>query len=544
MITIIPEAAMENLRFLTAEVESQVTYLQRYLAKPNAAASRRILDRAGYASNLKMRVHNSCLTRLSRGRVKSQQQLALTGFCYVATHLERVTDKCRDAVDQLALMEDLDNLDAGGCRTMLGQVLKGVRLVPPAVENNDTGAAVKVGEIEERLERRYNRLKNSHIDSLRKRRQLGDLSHALLVAYSIKQMGDSLLRASESIISLNLGQPITFERYQSLQELAGSYRDEDLHIETIAETRSGSTIAGVITARQTTPGYVAIYKDGQKGKLKEERQGVESWHEIYPGLAPRILSYRKRGESAALLIEHLSGLTFEQILLRESPELIAESLKQLGKTLRSVWKATRTDKPVSAGFIQQMQSRMGGVYRVHPKFKQSDSRICDLAVPSFDTLIKQAARYERKVRAPFSVYIHGDFNVDNIIYDPLERRINFIDLHRSRHMDYVQDVSVFMVSIYRLRILDAPARRGMMGVILDFYAMARRFARKRDDETFELRLALGLARSFATSTRFILDEALSRRMFLRSRYLMELVLQTDPAEQAGFRLPMKEIFVD
>jgi hypothetical protein len=110
-------------------------------------------------------------------------------------------------------------------------------------------------------------------------------------------------------------------------------------------------------------------------------------------------------------------------------------------------------------------------------------------------------------------------------------------------MDYVQDVSVFMVSNYRLQILDAPLRRRIMKLAKDFYRIARRYADKAGDETFELRLALGLARSFATSTRFILDKSLARNMFLRARYLIEQVLASDPKKAAKFKIPLKEIFI-
>lgn len=142
------------------------------------------------------------------------------------------------------------------------------------------------------------------------------------------------------------------------------------------------------------------------------------------------------------------------------------------------------------------------------------------------------------------MYIHGDFNLDNIIYDPREKRINFIDLHRSRYMDYVQDISVFMVSNYRLQIMEAETRQRLMRMARDLYRSARRYAIKNGDVTFELRLALGLARSFASSTRFILDQSLARRMFMRARYLLERVLTVEPGEEAEFRLPVKEIFVD
>ncbi|MGB5441698.1 MAG: phosphotransferase, partial [Gammaproteobacteria bacterium] len=271
--------------------------------------------------------------------------------------------------------------------------------------------------------------------------------------------------------------------------------------------------------------------------------GLVSWQEIFPGLVPRILSYRKRGQSASLLIEHLAGLTFEQILLHEPARLLRETQKQLHRTLGKVWRETHTDTPVCAAYMRQLSKRLEDVYSIHPEFRQPDSRICGKSVASFGALLKQANRLEAGIRAPFSVYIHGDFNVDNIIYDPLDRKINFIDLHRSRYMDYVQDVSVFMVSNYRLQVFDAPLRRRIMMLTREFYRFAADFADKSGDKTFELRLALGLARSFATSTRFILDKSLSRAMFLRARYLLERLLAADLKKPASFRVPVREIFI-
>ena len=67
--------------------------------------------------------------------------------------------------------------------------------------------------------------------------------------------------------------------------------------------------------------------------------------------------------------------------------------------------------------------------------------------------------------------------------------------------------------------------------------------RNQKDYSFELRLALGLARSFASSTRFILDQTLAAAMFLRARYLLELALATNPDKPHKFRLPIQEIFV-
>jgi len=397
------------------------------------------------------------------------------------------------------------------------------------------------------LEKDSRKLVKKYIAGLKHRQHTEYLVAGLFLVHGIEQMGAAMLDISEAIISASLGQPFSTDRYHSLrasmEQLGTAGSDSGLVAEQIAETRSGSGISAISAAGHEEAGYVAIYKDGRKRKLREERKGLENWQEIFPGLAPRILSYHKRGQSAALLIEHLAGLTFEQILLHESPRLIGKTLRQLGNTLGKIWRETRTDKPVSAAYMRQLSKRLEDVYTIHPEFRQDSGRICGRSIPSFGALLKQAHRLEAGIEAPFSVYIHGDFNVDNIIYDPLEQKISFIDLHRSRYMDYVQDVSVFMVSSYRLQIFDAPLRRRILELAQEFYRFAAAYAGKSGDRTFEVRLALGLARSFATSTRFILDKSLAQAMFMRARYLLEQVLAANLRNPASFHVPVKEIFV-
>jgi aminoglycoside phosphotransferase len=288
--------------------------------------------------------------------------------------------------------------------------------------------------------------------------------------------------------------------------------------------------------------YPAIFKQGHTKKLKRERKGVESWHDVFPGLAPQILSWKKKGKSASLLIEHLSGNTFEQIVLNESDEMLADVLQVLKNTLYSVWTETLADKPVAAQFMRQLDKRISDVYAVHPEFHDSLQKICGYQVASFDSMAATAAEIESGLQAPFSVYIHGDFNIDNLIYDASNSQLRYVDLHRSRYMDYVQDVSVFMVSKYRLQVLDPAVRRRIAAVIYNFYRIAAEFAKDNNDSTFELRLAFGLVRSLATSTRFILDRNLARGMFLRARYLLEQIVKLEPEAYADYCVPVEEIF--
>jgi hypothetical protein len=536
-----------NLRFLIAEVGSQVSNLQSYLGTPSVNVARRILDRSGYAYNLMLHIHDSCHNQAIKAGESATGSASLRAIESIATDLERITELCRECIQQLNYLQNRRCHGAGACKCMLGRIIRGLDRIEPAIRRNDTRLALRIGRIKPRLDKASKRLVKKYTAGLKRKKHTEDLVAGLFLVHGIEQMGDAMLNISEAIISANLGQPINIERYHSLrasmEQLGTASDSSDLVAEPIAETRSGSGISGISTTGQKDSGYVAIYKDGKKRKLREERRGLASWKEIYPGLAPRILSYHKRGQSASLLIEHLAGLTFEQILLHEPARLLRQTRKQLNRTLIKVWRETRTGKPVSAAYMRQLSKRLEEVYTIHPEFRQDDCRICGKAVPSFGTLLKRAHHLEAGIRAPFSVYIHGDFNVDNIIYDPLEKKINFIDLHRSRYMDYVQDVSVFMVSNYRLQIFDAPLRRRIMIVTQDFYRFAAAFARKSGDRTFELRLALGLARSFATSTRFILDKSLARAMFLRARYLLELALAADLKDPASFRVPVEEVFI-
>ncbi|KPM80564.1 aminoglycoside phosphotransferase family protein [Cobetia sp. UCD-24C] len=294
----------------------------------------------------------------------------------------------------------------------------------------------------------------------------------------------------------------------------------------------------------TSPEYLAIFKDGLGRKVEEERQGVERWHDIYPGIAPRILSHHQQGDSAALLIEHLPGMTLEHLLINESSRLNRTAQQVLVETLHSVWTTTRRDKPVTAGHMRQLLKRLSDVYQIHPEFRHCGASLCGREMPSLEALIEQAAGLERSLEAPFAVYIHGDFNVDNILFDPAKQSIRFIDLHRSAYQDYVQDVSVHMVSHYRLQLTDAALRARILALALSFGQQMRRFAHEQRDTTFEWRLALGLARSFATSTRFILDAGLAGRMFNRARFILEHVLGADPERPADYRIPLEELFVD
>ena len=540
------QSIRHNLEFLQTELVSRLESIKSYLDDTSPEAAENIFKRSGYISNLKQRIHDACYRYLAKKDSQDAPEvLRVSAIDIIATELERIADLGEEFVQQSIYLEDPGRKNFPRLLSQIDLVIEAVAMVHTALFENDTQVAIKIGRTQGRLERKFRKLLKKNAASLRDTSDAENLLSISFTAYSIERMGDSLLTISEAIISSNLGMVMDSSRFQAMQDISkitDSANTEELNIQNVAETRSGAAISSIQLPDGESGSYPAIFKQGHTKKLKRERKGVESWHDVFPGLAPQILSWKKKGKSASLLIEHLSGNTFEQIVLNDSTETLNEVLQVLKTTLHSVWTETLADKPVSAEFMRQLDKRISDVYAVHPEFRDSLQVICGHEVPSFDSLAAEAAEIETGLHAPFSVYIHGDFNIDNLIYDADNRQIRYVDLHRSRYMDYVQDVSVFMVSNYRLQVLDPVVRRRIASVICDFYHIAADFAANKEDSTFELRLAFGLVRSLATSTRFILDRNLARGMFLRARYLLEQIVSLDPAACEDYRVPVEEIF--
>lgn len=540
------QSIRHNLEFLQTELVSRLESIKTYLDDTSPEAAENIFKRSGYISNLKQRIHDACYRYIAEtDNSDTPEVLRVRAIDIIATELENIAGLGEEFVQQSIYLEDPGKKNFPRLLSQIDLVIEAVAMVHTALFENDTQLAIKIGRTQGRLERKFRKLLKKNAASLRDTSDAENLLSISFTAYSIERMGDSLLTISEAIISSNLGMVMDSTRFQAMQEISkinDSVNTEELNIQNVAETRSGAAISSIQLPDGDSGSYPAIFKQGHTKKLKQERKGVESWHDVFPGLAPQILSWKKKGKSASLLIEHLSGNTFEQIVLNGSTETLNDVLQELKNTLHSVWTETLADKPVSAEFMRQLDKRISDVYAVHPEFQDRLQVICGLEVPSFDSLAAKAAKIETGLQAPFSVYIHGDFNIDNLIYDADNRQIRYVDLHRSRYMDYVQDVSVFMVSNYRLQVLDPAVRRRIAGVICNFYRIAAEFAKKNNDRTFELRLAFGLVRSLATSTRFILDRDLARGMFLRARYLLEQIIRLEPAAYEDYRVPVEEIF--
>jgi aminoglycoside phosphotransferase (APT) family kinase protein len=278
-----------------------------------------------------------------------------------------------------------------------------------------------------------------------------------------------------------------------------------------------------------------IVKEGNMDKLSRERDSINRWHQLSPGLAPRVYGYREGARMAALLMEYLQGRTMQAVMMAGPDRLAERAYGRFASTIPRLWRMTKTSVPRPVDYVAQLEARLEDVRRLHPQFFSQEKRVGALSVSSLDQLLRRISLSEETMEAPFSVLIHGDFNANNVIYDDEQDRIHFIDLYRSAEGDYIQDASVFLVSCFRIPVLDDEIRSRLNWVAKAFLELVRDFAAEQGDRTVERRLALGLIRSFLTSTRFIPDEVFAEQLFSRAVYLMEALLRSRSG--VGFRVP-------
>ena len=539
-------AVQENLHFLLNEIENHCQLAELFYSSHSVDLALRMRSRRGYVQTLREKMEKECAQLIERRKPGTAFYMRVEAFRTLASILDSISSDFLNAIEEATLEQAYQPPASALCYELVRSIQRSVRLVKLGVVKSHRRTGIKLGRRVQGMLAAYDGIQQLTLAS---KDQLSDrqLQASLLSSYCLKNIISRLAMVGEALIKADLGQVVSLQNYDHLRATASSlnYSLSDLKVRRLALTRSGSAIATISHKKKLSGDVLAVYKEGDQEKIAEEIQGVKQWREVDPRLAPDVLSHSQPSkDTSALLIEHMPGKTFEALLLAEKTRAVSAAQEALFATLKSIWEKTLTKESCNAKFMQQLAKRLPDSSKVHPKFFTPKHQLCGYVSPSFDDLVEQVAKLEASWKAPFSVLIHGDFNVDNLIYDDAAERIYFIDLHRSRYFDYVQDISVLMVSIYRLQVLGGSTRALMMNTAKQIYQFAQGFAKRHDDNYFELRLAAGLARSFATSTRFIFDKKLASRMHLRARYLLERLAALTPDDELTFKIPLKELYFE
>ncbi len=536
------DGIFRNFRLLLTQVVKQLETTRRMLDEPTDALARGQQSSENYIDTQRAMIENDCYGLIARSQDANSDTTAIArALIVVVGNLERISDFAISTVRQARQLRDIQRLRRYDYGEYFDLLLDGIGLIDDAMTMRNSQAAMRICRIEEELDDLYRDDYLKILQELRETQEPEPLVLSMFCLHYLERMGDALLNIGEAILSAAVGERMKVQQYGMLDQALSSRSGlaqpiEDVEVSSIWGTKSGVRVGAAEANTADGPRRV-LFKEGDPEKLRKELESLERWEQIAPGLAPRVVEYQQKEGEAALLLQFLEGRTFQDLLLNAERAVCERARARIEETLAGIWRRTREDDPINAHFARQMSDRLDDVFRQHPSFRGSDVRIGAVKAPSFSSLLVQARGLDDELPAPFSVFIHGDFNIDNILYEATNDQLHFIDVYRSRRQDYVQDVSVFLVSIFRLPIFEPLIRRSLNAAARGFLSFARGFAREQGDATFEARLGLGLARSFATSTRFEADYSFANVMRQRATLLMETLLDHRGIPWAEYRAP-------
>ncbi|MFP4237626.1 MAG: PhoU domain-containing protein, partial [Desulfonatronovibrio sp.] len=439
----------EKIHFMVLEVTSQLENTLKIIMDPQSKLADRVKAKDDHIDNYKAVIENMCFSHIHGHETLHKQRIDfIRALNIISNNLERISDYCVNTVGQLGYLEDQSILRDYEFKPYFQQMLPCLEIINKALFQKDLNLALKICKSEFIIDKLYKKDFDTIIDELNQDKSKHDLVTCLFIFRYLERMGDSLLNIGEAIIFSVFGEKLKIHQYQALKDSLDSI-DKDINIdqvdfESIWESRSGCRIGKIIDPT-LHGGKGVLFKEGKLAKIARENENIEIWREIFSSLVPKVFSYNQSKGNASMLLEFLQGCSFQETMSIEDRDIQENAFFLLKETLSLIWEKTIRQEPVNAGFISQLSSRVDDVLMIHPGFDFSQVKPDTQGTSALNTFIERLSAIENSLEAPFSVFIHGDFNSNNIIYNQKEQQIYFIDLHRSSYNDYVQDISVFLV---------------------------------------------------------------------------------------------------
>jgi len=539
----------ENFKFISLEVANQIKATTSFLSSPSHELYDKIVSRDDYIDNLKNIVENNCFSKIHTDKRISKKRIdEIRSVHIMCVNLERIADFCVNIVGQVGYLSDPAFLHRFDYKSMLAEIKKSASQILPSHERQDLGGALSICRSEYTLDQMYKANFDRVMAELIAGRNMQDYVTVLFIFRYLERIGDSLLNIGEALLFSIIGERVRIEQFQALQQTLSSTGFtgciSEIDFQSIWGTRSGCRISRIGGKEPQKIDYTheSVFKEGNLTKIRNEKENIERWQKIFPGLGPRIFSYQEEARKASLLVEFLPGCTLDEIILTTSREVVDWVLVTLEQTVEELWELSKRDTPARTRYIRQIRDRLDQIKQVHPEFVRNAKGVGAARVESTRELLAKCEEVEKDLRGPLSVFIHGDFNTNNIVYNQSRERIHFVDLSRSEMSDYVQDGSVFLVSNFRMPVFEEKLRDQLNHVIQEFYEFLKGFARGHGDRTFDARMALGLARSFYTSTRFEMNSEFAKEMYLRAVFLLEKVVNHRERPWEEFELPSHVLY--
>lgn len=516
------EGINTDLRFLILEVGKQAKASLAAIERPTVRKLEKIRIREDYVDNLKNTIENKCYFNIHRQ--EEGQMNYNRAVITIASNLERCADFFEAIAEQMEYVKDPENFRPFELRRYYRVIYRAIDAIYTALTERNLDLAQKICDYEETLDEYYKASHNQIKANLQHRRKVNDMLVLLDIVRYLERAGDSFLNIGEAIFDIHVGEKMGIVQFKNLRI---GLESQNIDISTdaieftpIMNTRSGCRVAKISTPNRPDRPPV-FYKEGMKEKVIEDIVGLKFWQQNFPGKTPKILWDNTRKDHTTLLLEYIDGEDLMAIMLRPRADL-ERALQMLRSNASRIWLKAKREKGQKPDFVKQLSRRQDDVESVH-------SALFDLE--HLDEMLDRARNIESKLKVPFTTLIHGDFNADNILMLLDQKKVFYVDVHRSRFGDYVQDVSVFLVSNIRIPIFSPDVRTRLNAANRAMYACGAGFASRQKDPWFDARLALGLFRSLITSTRFIFDKSFSTALYDRA----ELILNTLEQHDADFK---------
>jgi len=507
-------------------VQSQLIAAMTAFFQKDVGLAAKVTDKDDQVDNLLGLIEEECFDRIAGETASSARSRRLRGVFRVALNLEKLGDYAVNIAEQAVHLSRLPARPvpfdlAGPTRVALAALDEVITSFADASAEKAEHACRCETELDEQYRMALG-------ETFRRLQQTGSdpaflITH-LFVAKFLERIGDSILNIGETTLFILTGERLKLHQYLHLQhmvhEVAPNAGEEPIDFRQIWGGISGARVGRLAVG----DGQPLIWKEGAERKIEEEIRQMREWNRIVPGLVPEVRArYHDEGRQS-FVGQFLEGTLLRDVYLTRPWDDKLRATRRLLETLRDVWVGTMHKEPPVIDYVRQIRDRLPEIYAIHPgleALRRGETRIFGITDHSLGDLLDRVAASEPHLAPPMQVRIHGDFNTNNVVYDAARNTVHFIDVHRSRMGDYIQDIGVLLVSSIRHPLQDGPIAHDLEELNRRIYEFAEEFARLIGDDHFEIRLTLSQARSLITSSRVVTDVVFARSLYLQGLRLLE-----------------------
>ena len=521
-----------DLHFLALEVKHLLALVKETISTMHFSKLEKVKKRIDYIENLESRIKTLSYDAIFKLKTKDKAFiLNYRVLIRITECLAKIGDFLVQAANQVIYIQDLEAFKKHDLSAFYDCIEQQLDRIHQAFSEVDKKKANQICESEIILDQLYLQQFNYIQDNISKKAKSSDMLTLLFIVRYFERIGDSFLNIGESILNISIGDTLNIKHYRKLEKVVKDLSNKkemvSYDFKPFLFSRSGCKVGRLLLIRHSRNHIKSeklFYKQGDTVKIVEEIEGLKLWNKNVPGTTPEIRWKSVEKENSTLVVNYIKGENLLNIILGEAKNGKVKKVSfALQKKLNQIWTANSKKSSSKSKMVKQIVNRKEAITNVHEDFFEEFTIGAEKKTISFQKMLNEAKEIEKNVSIPFKVLCHGDFNLDNVIYNEDKDNIYFVDVHRSAYHDYAQEISIFIVSSLRIKLEDSFVRKKINTICTELFEFAKDFAARNGDTYFEARLAFGLFRSFVTSTRFVSDDEWYHKMRMNALVVFDKI---------------------